>query len=207
MEHFFERVGRVWPAGRRDLHWHVLPTPAEAAALIAPYEAFAAPAPGLRSVPLEGLHCTLLHTVGLHRADVDLDALLEDVGARAQSLDPFILTFDRPAIGAVAVEISGWPGSPFTAVVEMLIQAMTRTGAAFAPAPSRYPHLSLAYTSDGAQDVDAVALRAALASIEEPLSATVIVDRLHLVEQWHDGAYIRFEPIAEVPLAHAVVPV
>ncbi|MFJ4858685.1 2'-5' RNA ligase family protein [Streptomyces sp. NPDC088730] len=157
-------------------------------------------------MPLEGIHCTLLHAVGLHRDDVDLDALLKDVEDRARTVDPFTLTFDRPAIGAIAVEISGWPGNPFTAVVEMLIQAMARTGAAFAPAPSRYPHLSLAYTSDGAQDVDAVTLRAALAAIEEPLSATVAVDRLHLVEQWHDGAHIRWEPIAEVRLAQAVVP-
>ena len=27
------------------------------------------------------------------------------------------------------------------------------------------------------------------------------VDRLHLVEQWHDGAHITWRPIAEVPLA------
>lgn len=38
MENFFERVGRVWPAGRRDLHWHILPTLAEAAAIAAPYK-------------------------------------------------------------------------------------------------------------------------------------------------------------------------
>lgn len=37
MENFFERVGRFWPAGRRDLHWHILPTPAEASALAAPF--------------------------------------------------------------------------------------------------------------------------------------------------------------------------
>ncbi|GGR20775.1 hypothetical protein GCM10010497_23880 [Streptomyces cinereoruber] len=37
MEDFFAKVGRFWPAGRRDLHWHILPTPTEADALIAPY--------------------------------------------------------------------------------------------------------------------------------------------------------------------------
>lgn len=38
MENFFERVGRFWPAGRRDLHWHILPTPDEASALAEPYQ-------------------------------------------------------------------------------------------------------------------------------------------------------------------------
>jgi hypothetical protein len=37
-ENFFERVGRFWPAGRRDLHWHILPTPDEAGALAEPYK-------------------------------------------------------------------------------------------------------------------------------------------------------------------------
>ncbi|MFF4361212.1 hypothetical protein [Streptomyces sp. NPDC001604] len=30
-----------------------------------------------------------------------------------------------------------------------------RAGAVFRAAPSRYPHISVAYTSDGAEDVDA----------------------------------------------------
>ncbi|WP_200261516.1 hypothetical protein [Streptomyces sp. HSG2] len=85
--------------------------------------------------------------------------------------------------------------------MDALTQVTAGTGAAFKTAPSRYPHMSLAYASDGAQQVDAVPLRAALAAIEQPLSGTVVVDRLHLVEQWHDGAHIMWRPIAEVPLA------
>ncbi|MFG3532703.1 hypothetical protein ACGF8B_39230 [Streptomyces sp. NPDC047917] len=46
--------------------------------------------------------------------------------------------------------------------------------------------------------VDAVTLKAALADIEQPLSGTVLVDRLHLVEQRHDGAHIMWDPVAEV---------
>ena len=38
VENFFERVGRFWPAGRRDLHWHILPPPDEASALAEPYK-------------------------------------------------------------------------------------------------------------------------------------------------------------------------
>ncbi|PJN30503.1 hypothetical protein CG747_45725, partial [Streptomyces sp. CB02959] len=36
------------------------------------------------------------------------------------------LTFDRPAIGNVAFEISGWPGRPFTQIVETLTQVMEK---------------------------------------------------------------------------------
>ncbi|NIY67995.1 2'-5' RNA ligase family protein [Streptomyces malaysiensis] len=199
MENFFARVGRFWPAGRRDLHWHILPTAAEASALAAPYKGLATP--GLHSVPAQGMHCTLLHAIGLSRNHVDTEALLKDVTSYAQTRPPFTLTFDRPAVGTLAVEISGWPGRPFTEIVETLTQTMVRTGAAFTAAPSRYPHMSLAYAADGAEEVDAVALKAALAAIEQPLSETVAVDRLHLVEQWHDGAHITWDPIAEVPLA------
>ncbi|MFE7402967.1 2'-5' RNA ligase family protein [Streptomyces sp. NPDC057557] len=147
------------------------------------------------------MHCTLLHAVGLSGTGVDTNALLKEIGSYAQTVRPFTLTFDRPAVGNVGVEITGWPGRPFTEIVDALTQVMVSTGAAFKAAPSRYPHMSLAYASDGAEDVDAVTLRAALAAIEQPLSGPVLVDRLHLVEQWHDGAHIMWNPIARVPRA------
>ncbi|MFF4756380.1 2'-5' RNA ligase family protein [Streptomyces sp. NPDC001270] len=199
MENFYARVGRFWPAGRRDLHWHILPTPQEARALAAPYKGLARP--GLPGVPEQWMHCTLLHAVGLGRGDVDTDALLADAAEYARTVRPFTLTFDRPSIGVMAVEIGGWPRQPFTEIVDALTQATARTGSSFKAAPSRYPHVSVAYASDGAGDIEAVALKAALADIEEPLTATVNVDRLHLVEQWHDGTHITWRPIAEVPLA------
>ncbi|WNI27347.1 2'-5' RNA ligase family protein [Streptomyces sp. ITFR-16] len=199
MESFFERVGRIWPVGRRDLHWHILPTPDEAGVLATSYQGLATK--GLQSVPPEWMHCTLMHAVGLDRSDIDLDALLKDVASFAQKVRPFNLTFDRPAVGNFAVEISGWPGRPFTQLVDGLTEAMARTGGAFTAAPSRFPHLSVAYASDGAEGVDTVSLKAALADIEQPLSATVVADRLHLVEQWHDGAHIMWKPVATVPLA------
>ncbi|MFE5091943.1 hypothetical protein ACFRCI_16480 [Streptomyces sp. NPDC056638] len=49
-----QHPGRFWPAGRRDLHWHILPTTDEAAALAAPYKGLAPP--GLQSVPVHGMH-------------------------------------------------------------------------------------------------------------------------------------------------------
>lgn len=204
MENFFDRVSGFWPAGRRDLHWHILPTPDEAVALIAPYKGLTAP--GLRSVPVSGLHCTLLHAVGLSATDVNTDALVEDVTGYARGLSPFTLTFDRPAVGNAGMEIGGWPGRhPFTEIVDAVIQATARSGADFRAAPSRYPHLSLAYASEGAENIDAVAIRTALSAIAQPLSGTVFVDRLHLVEQSHDRAHITWNPIAHVPLAGVTV--
>lgn len=199
MENFFERVGRFWPPGRRDLHWHILPTPDEAGSLSVPYKGLASP--GLKGVPVSGMHCTLLHAVGLGSGDVDTDALIKEVGRYAQTVRPFTLTFDRPSVGNVGIEIGGWPGLPFTEIVNAVTQVTACAGADFKAAPSRYPHMSLAYASDGAEAIDAVSLKAALAAIAQPLSGTVVVDRLHLVEQWHDGAHIRWNPIAAVPLA------
>ncbi|WP_327258124.1 hypothetical protein [Streptomyces sp. NBC_01244] len=82
-----------------------MPTPEEALALAAPYTGFFRP--GLPGVPLHRIHCTLLHTVGLPFEGVDLDALLDDVEGWARQVQPFTITFDRPAIGNVAVELDG----------------------------------------------------------------------------------------------------
>ncbi|GGV42531.1 hypothetical protein GCM10010245_66710 [Streptomyces spectabilis] len=67
-------------------------------------------------------------------------------------------------------------------------------GSEFTAAASRHPHMSIAYTSTGAKEVSPGDLREALAGIEQPLVQTVRVDALHLVEQWHDGSMIRWEP-------------
>ncbi|MFE9367765.1 2'-5' RNA ligase family protein [Streptomyces sp. NPDC006978] len=152
-------------------------------------------------MPVDAMHCTLLPAVGLSSKDVDTDALLTAMEISARTLPPFTLTFDRPSVSDVGVEISGWPGRPFTANVDAVTGVMTTRGADFRAAPSRYPHMSLAYASSGSEAVDAVTSRAGLASIEKPLSGTVAVDRLHLVEQWRDGAHITWNPIGEVPLA------
>lgn len=200
MENFFERVAKAWPAGRRDLHWHILPAASEGDTLLASYPEAVFSRPGLSRVPSEWLHCTLLHAVGLSADDVDVDTLVRDVRAHAQQVEPFTLTFDRPAIAPVAIEISGWPGTPFTRLVDSITQLTQEQCTAFQPAASRYPHMSIAYTGKGSETINPVGLREALASIEEPLSHTVRADRIHLVEQWHDGATIKWEPIASIPL-------
>lgn len=200
MESFFERVAKIWPEGRRDLHWHILPAASEGEALLASYPEADFARPGLNRVPVDRLHCTLLHAVGLSAADVDVDAFVSDMRAHVQHLEPFTLTFDRPAIASLAIEISGWPGTPFTRLVDTITQLTLEQRGDFRPAASRYPHMSIAYTSQGSETLNPAELRAALAGIEAPLSHTVRADRIHLVEQWHDGATIKWDPIASIPL-------
>lgn len=202
VESFFERVRGVWPDARRDLHWHVLPTEKEAAALGRPFARFARP--GLVGVPDEWLHCTLLHAIGVGADDVDLEALVEAAAGPLRHVEPFDLVFDRPAIGAVAVELSGWPGAAFDQVAGVVVTATAAAAPGFRPGVSRYPHISVAYTTDGAQTISAVDLKSELAAVEGPVSSTVHVDRVHLVEQEHDGASITWRPIAEVKLGTAL---
>ncbi|MFF8732776.1 hypothetical protein ACF073_40880 [Streptomyces sp. NPDC015171] len=201
MRNFFEDVTRVWPAGRRDLHWHILPTADESEALLNAYPEAAFSRPGLCRVSARWLHCTLLHALDVSTSSVNVDALTDDarVAIASASIAPFMLTFDRPAIGAAAVEISGWPGRPFTELVTILTK-ITQAHAPFRPAVSRYPHMSIAYTGAGADSVQAVDLREALAHIDGPLVHTVYASRVHLVEQWHDNATITWRPIAFLPL-------
>ncbi|MEU6664271.1 2'-5' RNA ligase family protein [Streptomyces sp. NPDC046821] len=201
MESFFARVGKVWPAGRRDLHWHLLPSPEEAEKLLSAYPADRFSRPGLVRVPSEWLHCTLVHAVGMTAEHVDVDALIAGTQELARQTRPFRLTFDRPAVGPVAVEISGWPGEPFTSLVDGLTALLDEHhGGEFKLAASRYPHMSIAYTAAGAEAVDAGDLRQSLAHLDGPLSHTLHATRLHLVEQWHDGSTITWRTLASLPL-------
>jgi hypothetical protein len=206
LESFFSRVERVWPQGRRDLHWHVLPAPAtEARALSQPYVGITL-TKGLHRVMPEWMHCTLVHAIG---ADVDSDPavsagielLVADVTERVKDIEPFTMTFGRPSIGQIAIEAPGWPGRQHRALVEHVMAAHRGLwGEAHQLSPSRYPHISLAYAGEGAEDIDVKALKAQLSDIEGALTTDVYVDRLRLVAQRHDSASITWQPLAEVLL-------
>lgn len=206
MESFFNRVARVWPQGRRDLHWHVLPAPAtEATALSKPYLGLTL-TKGLHKVIPEWMHCTLVHAIG---ADVDSDPavsagielLVADVTERVRNIEPFTITFGRPGIERLAIEAAGWPGHQHRTLVEHVMAAHRELwGEAHQLSPSRYPHISLAYAGEGAEDLDVIELKSQLSDIEGSLTTDVYVDRIHLVAQRHDGASITWQPLAEVLL-------
>ncbi|MFF1680763.1 2'-5' RNA ligase family protein [Streptomyces sp. NPDC058256] len=209
MENFFDRVERVWPQGRRDLHWHVLPALAtETVVLGKPYVGITL-TQGLHKVIPEWMHCTLVHAIG---ADVDSDPavsagvelLVADVTERVKGIEPFTLTFGRPDIGQAAIEAPGWPGRQHRALVGHVMAAHRALwGEAHQLSPSRYPHISLAYAGEGAEEIDVMGLKAQLSDIEGPQTADVYVDRLHLVAQRHDGGSITWQPLAEVRLKGA----
>ena len=108
MESFFDSVERVWPRARRDLRWHLLPTLREATALPQPYVALTAQR-GLDRVVSRRIHCTVLQAIG---ADADsqnvrgnIERLVDDVTARVADAAPFTISFGRPGIGSVALEV------------------------------------------------------------------------------------------------------
>ncbi|QKV98234.1 hypothetical protein HUT19_41685 (plasmid) [Streptomyces sp. NA02950] len=206
MESFFQRVEQAWPAGRRDLHWHLLPAPAtEAVALGRPYLGLTLTR-GLHRVIPEWMHCTVLHAIG---ADVDndpavragIDLLVDDVTRRVADVEPFTLTFGRPAIARSAIEAPGSPDRPHQTLVEHVMAAHRELwGDAHLLSPSKAPHISLAYGGEDAEGIDPDQLNSQLADIEDDHAVDVYVDRLHLVAQRHDGARITWQPLAEVTL-------
>lgn len=205
MESFFDRVEPVWPQGRRDLHWHLLPAPAtEAVALGRPYVGLTL-TKGLHRVIPEWMHCTLIHAIG---ADVDFDPavsagvelLVADVARRVADIEPFTLRFGSPVIKPVAIEAPGSPDSPHQTLVDHVLAAHRELwGDAHLLSASPAPHISLAYAGKEAEDIDTDELEAQLSDIEGQ-TTEVYVDRLHLVAQRHDGVHITWQPLAEVPL-------
>ncbi|MEU5053561.1 2'-5' RNA ligase family protein [Streptomyces sp. NPDC021096] len=205
MESFFAGVEsrrNPWPAGRADLHWHLLfDQEVVREALVELYRAISH-RPGLAPVPAPWVHCTLLHAgpVDDYR-DEEIDAIVERVSKECQIISPFNLVFDRPTVGTVAVECAARPGEPARQLWELTARADAEiTGGRFPLIPAiYYPHLSLAYVTDGPDRPDRRVLKAALSDHRgEPV--TLRADRLSLVAQRHDRRHITWTPIAEVPL-------
>ncbi|MFF7444398.1 hypothetical protein [Streptomyces sp. NPDC008122] len=106
MDNFFERVGKFRPPGRRDLHRHILPTLAEACALIEPYQHLVPS--DLQSVGTVGMHCT---PIGLGRDDVDTDVLVKDVEFLVSATSPFGLTIVSTSSSIGVSRSRGRPGA------------------------------------------------------------------------------------------------
>ncbi|MEU7297153.1 hypothetical protein AB0A76_28810 [Streptomyces exfoliatus] len=93
---------------------------------IAPYQHLVPP--GLQRVGADGMHCTLLHAIGLSRDDVDTDALVTDVASRDSTVRPFTLTFDRPAVGPLRSSSAAGPGARLYSSPELTLRAARRDG-------------------------------------------------------------------------------
>lgn len=207
MEDFFARVTArryPWPEGRRDLHWHLLPPPAERKHLSEPYRELTHQ-PGLEPVPAEWLHITVLHAGPQQDATTQETAdLAARVRAAVAGSGPVTLTFARPSIGTVAIERAARLGAParrlwdetWTATTDVVGERWPRLPTTY------YPHVTLAYAGNQARHADRSALKQQLSDIDGD-EVTLTFDTLTLVSQWHDGRQIVWEHLADVPLGSA----
>ncbi|WP_280667101.1 MULTISPECIES: 2'-5' RNA ligase family protein [unclassified Kitasatospora] len=206
MKNFFAgveaRQHHAWPAGRRDLHWHVLPDEETARQLIEPYEDLLT-VPGLYAVPPQWLHLTVLHAGPQQdTSDDELAAIVERVRADAAEIAPFDVVLERPGVGWVALERAGHPGAPARRLWKLTSQAHAAVlGDRVPVTPAAYqPHLSIAYAGTGAELADRAQLKVVLSDIEGG-PVVLRAEKLSLVSQWHNGEnLICWEHLLDVPL-------
>ncbi|MGW3954041.1 2'-5' RNA ligase family protein [Streptomyces sp. NPDC004752] len=202
MDDFFARVEHRWPAGRRDLHWLIIPGADFAREhLYEPYRTLAEQ-PGLCPVLPQWMHITVLHSGPQDDASpAEIDQMITEVTERAAGIEPYDLTLSRPDVGNVAIESKGHPGAPHRQLWETTWQAHHAVvGDRWPRIPTvSYPHLSHAYAGAEAHQADRGALKVLLSDLEGG-PVTVPVSVLSLVAEWHDRQEIRWDVLAEVPL-------
>ncbi|MFF4767406.1 2'-5' RNA ligase family protein [Streptomyces sp. NPDC001255] len=206
MKDFFAHAAarhHPWPAGRRDLHWLVLPDPDCARrSLYEPYRELVHQ-PGLHPVLPEWMHATVRHMGPQNSAHPnDVDRLVAEVTRRVRHVAPFTLTMSRPDIGTMALESKAHPGAPFRRLWTLTGQAQLRVvGNRWPLLPAHsYPHITHAYAGPEAHLADRTALKELLSDLDGG-PVPVPVTALTLVSEWHTNHQIRWEILAEVPLA------
>ncbi|MFI2031826.1 2'-5' RNA ligase family protein [Streptomyces buecherae] len=204
MDDFFARVEGRWPAGRRDLHWHLLVDPAiTERCLTRPYAELTR-RQGSEPVAPRWLHTTVLHAGPVDQAsEQELADITGRVRRACAELPPFDLTFDPPTVGVVAVECLARPAAPARRLWEITREA-TRAVVGdrwdLRPAVSFYPHASLAYATARVAAVERAQMKTWLSDHPGP-QITLRMGALSLVAQWHDRRRIMWDHIATVPLA------
>ncbi|WP_382033480.1 2'-5' RNA ligase family protein [Streptomyces aurantiacus] len=192
-----------WPAGRADLHWHLLFDPQVLdEALVRPYRELTH-RPGLAPVAARWMHTTVMHggPVAAYTS-TEIDTIVDRVRAACESIAPFDLVFDRPTIGTVGIEFPARPGAPARHLWELTTRVDAEvTAARFPLLPSAYyPHLTGAYGVAGPQRADRREMKVLLSDHPgEPV--TLRAQKLSLVAQWHDRRHITWEHLADVPLS------
>jgi 2'-5' RNA ligase len=203
MQSFFETVIHRWPAGQEDYHWHLLfPEDLVSQQLVEPYRGLTHGRDQLRPVPARWVHLTLLHSgpVGQISA-AELDQITDLVREQCTTVAPFSLTFDRPAVGRVAVECIARPGPPARQLWQITADATAAvTGTRFPLIPDLYyPHLSLAYGT-GDSDTGRRAMKAWLSDDVDTGPVTLPATHLSLVAQSYDMQHITWRHLTDVPL-------
>jgi 2'-5' RNA ligase len=160
-----------WPAGRSDLHWHLLPPTVEQgrAALQDGYRELL-DHPGMEMVMPRWLHVTVLHSGPAQDAtEQEIDDIVSSVReeVRAAGTGPVELTFARPSVGTVAIERAARPGAAARRLWEATWTATCRVvGQGRWPLIPQvyYPHSTLAYGGADAAWADRRLLKALLSA-------------------------------------------
>ncbi|MFE7113120.1 2'-5' RNA ligase family protein [Streptomyces sp. NPDC057575] len=202
IEDFFAGVVHRWPAGRADLHWHILVAPeVMEEQLVTPYREVTH-RPGLAPVEAQWVHTTVMHGGPMDEyRPGEIDTIVDRVAAECERIAPIELTFDRPTPGRVGVECAARPGAPGRRLWELTTRIDQEvTGNRFPVIPSRwYPHASLAYGVAGPERADRQAMKVLLS--DHPGQPVVLrADTITLVAQRHDRQNITWEHLADVTL-------
>jgi hypothetical protein len=200
MDDFFATLTPWWPPGREDLHWHLLPDPAQLdAELTGPYRDLTRRS-GLAPVEPRWCHITIQDIApadALTRAEQDQITSL--VAQACAEVPPTELTVGPAELGRYGLGCPVTPAAPVRRLWELTVAASRAvTGDRFPTRPAAcYPHLSLAYgvasTGDGP-------LRDWLAT-HPARTLTFTATHLALVAQSHDATRaITWRPLTTVPL-------
>jgi 2'-5' RNA ligase len=200
VEDFCATIEGLWPAGREDYHWHLLPGSELVRDRIArPYLQITSQ-PGLAPVTAEFLHVTVQHLAPVsHITASQLDQITRLVRQRCAQIAPFAVTIGRAEAWEHGIVCPVRPGYLPASLWQVTTSAfMETTGSTMPVRPAVFhPHLSLAYATG---HVDSGQVRAWLADCDAP-EVAVPVTGLVLVAQRHDRREITFRILDHVPLA------
>jgi 2'-5' RNA ligase len=199
MEDFFSGVTSRWPAGRADLHWHVLPGRAAAGEGLYQQYRELTHRPALTPVPGQWMHITVAHLMPLTQASTaqigQITGLVREACAR---IAPFAVTAGHPEVWRTGIVCPIRPGAGLRQLWQITTSAAEQvTAGTCETRPGVYhPHLSLAYAHDHADDGPARVWLSDLSTTEVALPVTQLV----LVAQQHDCRQITWQQISVVPL-------
>jgi 2'-5' RNA ligase len=196
LEDFFTAMAGWWPPGREDYCWHVLPgSTADRERLAGSFRELTE-RPGLVPVRPEWMHVAVWRlgpASGITGRELARMGRLAQ--GRCEAIAPFSVTVGRPEAWEAALACPVRSGYRLRFLRQMLAEA---AGVRLGPEPLAYcPHLTAAFA---VAYVDQGPVRAWL-SDSEVAETELLVARLVLVAQQHDGREITWRVIDEVELS------